>query len=70
MDDASMLPTVVTDTGRPRVIIRDLTMRQRRRQPQSTRKGLERGIAVAVHVVVNFPYDRVTFTKKYAGNFL
>ena len=35
--------------------IRDLTMRQRqlRRQPQSTLKGLERGVAVAVLVVVN-----------------
>ena len=44
----------------------DLTMqeRQRRRQPQSMLKGLERGVAVTVYVVVNFLYDRVTFTKK------
>ena len=36
-------------------LITDLTMqqRQRRRQPQSTLKVLERGVAVAVLVVVN-----------------
>ena len=46
----------------------DLTMRQRqrRRQPQSTPKGLERGVAVAVHVVVNFPYDRVRLKNSFS----
>ena len=63
--------TIETKT-RSRGNIRDLTMRQRqrRRQPQSILKGLERGVAVAVHVVVNFPYDWGTFTKIYAGNLL
>ena len=39
------------EAGFPLANIGDLTMRQRRRQPQSTLKGLERGVAVTVLVV-------------------